>query len=269
MRLAIIGYGSIAQALTAWLAQRPVAQLSVLVRPEKTALINADPALTAAGRVVKVSGAIEDILQDAPDLVVECAGHKAVLDFAPHVLAAGVDLVLASIGVMADPESSHKLRQSAENGGAQLILPSGAIGGVDLLAALTLAGPVDVIYRGTKPPAAWAGTPAEEVCDLRNLTKPHVFFEGTARQAATSYPKNANVAATLALAGAGFDDTLVELVADPLASGNQHSYTAESPAGRFSMDIENAASSGNAKTSLATVYSLIREINRKRDSVAI
>ncbi|MDW3225302.1 MAG: aspartate dehydrogenase [Paracoccaceae bacterium] len=269
MHLALIGYGNIAQSLVAWLAQRPVEKLSILVRPEAVAFTQDDAALKAASDLVRVTDDIEDILQDAPDLFVECAGHQAVVDFAPRVLGAGYDIVLVSIGVMADPAISRGLRQSAAEGRAQLILPSGAIGGIDLLSALALAGPVNVTYRGTKPPAAWAGTPAETACDLLNLREAHAFFEGNARDAAMSYPKNANVAATLALAGAGFDETRVELVADPAATGNQHRYTVESPAGRFSMTIENAASSGNAKTSLATVYSVIREINRKRDPVAI
>lgn len=105
--------------------------------------------------------------------------------------------------------------------------------------------------------------------DLDRLTEATVFFAGTARQAARSYPKNANVAATLALAGAGFETTKVELVADPDAPGNGHAYEVQSPLARFSVTIENAASGGNAKTSVATVYSVLREIERVRAPVVI
>ena len=71
-------------------------------------------------------------------------------------------------------------------------------------------------YRGAKPPAAWAGTPAAGIVDLDALEAPRVFFTGTAREAATAYPKNANVAATLALAGAGFEATAVGAGGRPL-----------------------------------------------------
>ncbi|WP_187429781.1 L-aspartate dehydrogenase [Roseobacter fucihabitans] len=269
MHLALIGYGNIAQSTVAWLAERPVARLTVLVRPTSLGRAQDDAALKHAAPVVQVTDQLSDLLQGAPDLVVECAGHHAVAEAGVAVLHAGFDLVLVSIGAMADSDLAQRLQQAAQAGNAQLILPSGAIGGIDLLSALALAGGVNVTYRGTKPPAAWAGTPAAQACDLDGLREAHVFFEGNARKAATSYPKNANVAATLALAGAGFEATRVALIADPAATGNCHSCSVESPAGRFSMTIENAASPDNAKTSRATVYSVIREINRKRDRVVI
>lgn len=269
MHLAIIGYGNIAQTAVAWLAHRPVARLTVLVRPARVAALEEDAALSKAAPRVSVVGTIDELLQAKPDLVVECAGHQVVAEHGPRILRAGHDLVLVSIGALADQGVADQLRLAAEAGSAQMTLPSGAIGGIDLLAALALAGDVQVSYRGTKPPAAWAGTRAKEVCDLSALTSSQVFFEGTAREAAMAYPKNANVAATLALAGAGFDSTRVSLIADPAATGNQHAYEVSSPAGGFAMTIDNAASAGNAKTSVATVYSVLREINRKRDAVMI
>ncbi|AHM04654.1 aspartate dehydrogenase [Roseibacterium elongatum DSM 19469] len=124
-------------------------------------------------------------------------------------------------------------------------------------------------YQGVKPPAAWLGTAAEASLDLDRLDAPTAFFNGSAREAALTYPKNANVAATLALAGAGLDATRVELIADPAATGNRHSYEVTSPVARFRVQIDNAASGGNAKTSMATIYSLLREINRRRRPVVI
>lgn len=269
MHLAIIGYGNIGKTAVGWLAKRPLARLTILVR--STAVMDAlqDPALAQAGAAVQVTDDIATLIAAAPDLVVEAAGHSAVATYCPDILAAGIDLVLVSVGALADPELFARLKDAALQNDAHLILPPGAIGGIDLLSTLALAGDVKVTYRGTKPPAAWRGTQAEQSCDLARLSGPRVFFDGSAREAARLYPKNANVAATLALAGGGFEATRVQLIADPAAQGNAHAYDVESPAGRFAMQIDNAASSGNAKTSVATVYSVIREINRKRDALVI
>ena len=101
----------------------------------------------------------------------------------------------------------------------------GAVGGLDILSAVKLSGLGHVVYTSRKPPSAWRGTPAEQTVDLDGLTKAHVFFEGDAAQAATAFPQNANVAATIALKGAGFAATKVQLIADPEVSGNVHELT--------------------------------------------
>lgn len=267
MHLAIIGYGNIAQSILEWLGTKPVAHLTVLVRSTSLTKALKDEALAQAAASVTITDDITTLIEAAPDLVVECAGHAAVAEFGATVLSAGLDLVIVSTGALADETLFDSLEGATQSGRSRVILPPGAIGGIDLLSALTLAGDVTVTYRGTKPPDAWRGTPAKDCCDLAALTEPYVFFSGSAREAAQAYPKNANVAATLALAGAGFEATRVELIADPEAPGNSHAYEVESPVGRFAMQIENAASSGNAKTSRATALSVIREIDQIRDSL--
>ena len=132
-------------------------------------------------------------------------GTRAVAAYGADVLEAGSDLVVASVGALSDPALAGQLSDAARRGGSQLVVPSGAIGGIDILAAARLSALTSVRYTGTKPPMAWSGTPAEEQVDLSALEGPTVIFEGSARQAAQSYPKNANVAATLALAGIGMD----------------------------------------------------------------
>jgi aspartate dehydrogenase len=258
VRIGLIGYGNIGAALAARLTED---ELCILVRPGRgEAVREACP----GAEVVERTAAL---IRFAPDLVVECAGQGAVSGIVPDVLQAGFDTVVLSVGALADPATETALRDAA--GKARLILAPGAIGGVDLLAALAKDGAVTVRYRGIKPPKAWAGTPAETLLDLDALTTATPFFEGTARDAARTYPKNANVAATLALAGAGFDATKVTLIADPAASGNRHEYDVEGAAGRFSMRIEGAASSGNARTSATTILSALREIDNFRGPVAI
>jgi aspartate dehydrogenase len=140
--------------------------------------------------------------------------------------------------------------------------------GLDGLGALKRAGLTDVVYTSTKPPRAWLGTPAEEAVDLLSLTQAHVFFEGTAREAALAYPKNANIAATIALAGLGFDATRVRLVADPAAAGNSGQLDADSVVGRLQVRMGGAASA-NPKTSASTAFSLLKLIQDDKASLVV
>lgn len=272
MRLGLIGYGTIATTLLGLMAEAGLkpAHLAVRVRPPRADAVRADLArMNGIADTVEVVTDADALLAARCDLVAECAGHGAVREDAARLLGAGTDVVIVSIGALADDALFATLRNAAQAGGARMILPAGAVGGVDLVAALAAAGDLHLSYRGTKPPGAWAGSPAEQVLDLNALTGPATFFSGSARDAARQYPKNANVAATLALAGAGFDATRVELVADPDASGNVHAFDLTSPLANVSMRIENKPSPGNAKTSLATVYSVLREIRNAMSPVAI
>lgn len=256
MHLGLIGHGAIGGGILADLPEG-VSRVTLLVRPGRVA-----PAgVTAVGDPAS-------LLSARPDLVVECAGHGAVRDAVPGLLRAGIDTVVVSVGALADAGLETALRAAAAGGG-RLILPAGAVGGIDLLSALSGAGPVEVRYTGTKPPAAWRGTPAEALLDLDALSAPATFFEGTAREAASAYPKNANVAATLALAGAGFDATRVALVADPAAPGNLHACEVRSGIARFEIRVENRPSAGNARTSAATIHSALREIRNRIGPVVI
>lgn len=263
MRLGLIGYGTIAQALVAVLGREGAmpGALAVLVRPGTQARV----ALPGATVVTDAAG----LLATCPDLVIECAGQGAVADHATACLAGGVDTVVASIGALADAGLHAALLAAAREGGARMILPAGAVGGIDLLSALRPSGIESLRYTGRKPPMAWTGTPAEGLLDLPSLTEPAVFFTGTARDAATLYPKNANVAATLALAGPGFEGTEVQLVADPTITRNVHEVAVVAGAGDFHIRIEGKPAPDNPKTSLATVYSLVREVLNRSREVAI
>ncbi|WP_224814720.1 aspartate dehydrogenase [Hasllibacter sp. MH4015] len=263
--IAIIGFGAIGRDLVDILAQNgPPSRLSLLVREALVAEIEAE-----VGKAITVTSDLETLLASAPDVVVECAGHGAVAAHGAAILSHGTDLVVASAGALADAGLAAALEAAARGSGAQCVVPSGAIGGIDALGAARLSGLTQVAYTGTKPPAAWAGTPAQDVTDLRTLTEPFTFFEGTAREAAQLYPKNANVAATLALAGLGMDRTEVHLVADPTTSENTHTFAVTSAALDFSMRLVGKPSPRNPKTSRSTVYSIARAVLNRSAAIAI
>jgi aspartate dehydrogenase len=252
--IALIGFGGIARTVVAALTAEGLRDRlgPVLVRPHRAGEV-------AAAGLVPVTE-IAALTAARSGVVAECAGQGAVADYGPAILAAGIDLVAISVGALADAGLAERLDAAAARGGAQLTLPAGAIGGIDALAAMRLAGLARVTYCSRKPPAAWRGSPAEDLADLDALAEATVLYRGTARQAAARFPKNANVAATVALAGLGLDATEVALVADPAAPGNLHEIEAESAAGRFRIELQGRPSPTNPATSALTGYSLARAL---------
>lgn len=273
-RLGIIGYGNIAAALLDVLAGDGRARFeTVAVLAQPGAADAAEAALSAKAAVlsddVSFHDTVDGFLAARPDLTVECAVHQVVREVVPQVLHAGCETVIVSIGALADPATADAIADAAATGKCRAVLVSGAIGGIDALAAAKIAGIEEVIYTGRKPPQAWRGTPAEQLIDLDGLATETVFFSGTARRAATDYPKNANVAATLALAGIGFEETKVRLIADPAAPGNIHEYEVRSASVNFTMRLEGKASPDNPKTSVSTVFSVAREVLNRVAPIAI
>ncbi|MBU1084486.1 MAG: aspartate dehydrogenase [Candidatus Omnitrophota bacterium] len=190
---------------------------------------------------------IEDIISGA-DLIVEAASPAVAGDIFKKVLEAGKDVIFMSIGGLLDKED---LFVEAERRGIRVMLPSGAISGIDALKASKIAGITSVELITRKPPKALAGAPyvTENGIDLDKLQGETVIFEGTAREAMKGFPKNINVAALLSLAGIGADRTKVKIIADPSYCKNVHEVIVESKAGRLVMRTENVPSPDNPKTS--------------------
>lgn len=254
-RFGILGFGAIGQSLVAAVAHTPVPghQLTaVLVRPHQ---VPAAQAAVPAG--VAVVTDLAALLALAPDGVVEAAGQGAVVAHGVDVLASGTPLLALSVGALADAALHAALAQAARQGGTRLVLPVGAIAGLDGLMALRQAGLQRVRYTSTKPPQAWLGTPAAQQVDLLALRAPAVVFSGTARQAALGFPKNANLAAAVALAGLGFEATTVQLVADPAATGNTGQIDAEGLGSRLQVTVSGASTAANPKTSGIVAHSVL------------
>lgn len=263
--LGIIGMGAIGRSVLAVLARElevPLERVTVLVRPTGLAAALADvraAGSAVAGRVEVVT-AIGALLAAQPDLVVECAGHGALAAFGEAVLTAGVDLLVVSTGALTDDGLRARLVAAETAGQGRMTLSSGAIGGLDIIAAARLSGISSLTYISRKPPGAWAGSAAEQLVDLGAIMRATTFYEGTAREAARDFPKNANVAASLALAGPGLDKTRVSLIADPQAPGNVHEYSLVSAAADVEMRIVGRASPDNPRTSAATALAIAREV---------
>jgi aspartate dehydrogenase len=256
-RIALIGYGAIADEVIRGLEARGEisALVGILVRPER--LVQLRP--KSAGRFAVVDGLVA-LLDLAPDMVIEAASHDAVARFGPDVLGRGVDLLIASVGALADRELARDLVATAPPG-TELWIASGAVAGIDGLSAARTAGLRSVTYTSLKAPAAWNGTPAQEVlADETAKTRRVIFFRGSAREAAAQYPQNANVAATIALASLGLDRTRVQLGSDPHVRGPLGIVEAEGEFGRFNFEILALASPTNPKTSALTGHSIVAAV---------
>lgn len=193
-----------------------------------------------------------------PRLVLECAGQAAVAEHGPAILRRGIDLVVASVGALADEGVARELRSAAQGGGGTLLMAPGAMAGMDGLLAARLGGLASVTYVSIKPPEAWRGAAANEAGEPDGSDAERVIFEGSAREAALLYPKNANVAVSIGLAGLGLDATRVRLIASRFAQGPRGIIEAEGAFGRFSFDIFARASPDNPKSSQLTAYSLLQ-----------
>jgi aspartate dehydrogenase len=261
VKIALIGNGAIAKLVTQYCADRP----------DRFALVGA-LGLTADRVSVgthPVVYKLDEFLAFKPDLVVECAGHSAVASYAVPLLERGIDQIIVSTGSLADAALWEKLKDAAGKSTAKIALPAGALPGVDALSAAKFAGLARVTLCSSKPPRAWKGTPAETVNDLDSMTASTVIFSGNAREAALTYPKNANVAATAALAGAGFENTKVELVADPGSDRNTHHLEAEGAFGRMTLTINASPSPDNPKTSYIAALSILRLLDNQTAGIAI
>jgi len=233
-------------------------RLAQLLPAAELALVLRDAADAPAG-ITLLTGAAQ-LLAWQPGLLIECAGHDAVREHAPGALRAGVDVMLTSVGALADDNLRVQLSDAARAGASRLITVSGAIGGLDALNAARGAGLHSVRYIGRKPPLAWSGTPADYAFDLAALTQPTVIFSGSAAESALAYPKNANVTAAVALAGVGFAQTRVQLVADPGVTQNCHELEVHGAFGEFQIRLANAPLPDNPKTSWLAALSLEAEI---------
>ncbi len=194
--------------------------------------------------------------------MIEAAGAAAVLPWGEAALARAKVFAPLSVGAFADGDCLERLTALADRHGSRIIVPSGAIGGIDALRSMSFAGLESVTHKVIKPARAWLGTSAEAIIDLNGLQGPTVFQCLSAREAALRFPQNANVCAMVALAGIGLERTEVHLVADPKAKRNSHIISARGASGRFSIRLDNNPLAGNPKSSEMTALSLVRIVEQ-------
>lgn len=208
-----------------------------------------------------------ETLAEHADIVVECAPSELLPKIAEPVLKAGKKMVVLSVGaLLAYPE----LRELAAKHGGAILVPTGALIGLDAVAAAA-EGTIHSIRMTTRKPLnGLAGAPylVENGIDVASIKTPTRIFSGTAREAVKGFPANLNVSVALSLAGIGPDDTLLEVWADPTVTRNTHHIEVDADTASFNMTIENIPSE-NPKTGLITARSAVALLRKLSAPVKI
>lgn len=246
MKLGIIGCGAIGT---------DVAKAADTMNDiEKIYLFDINPAAaeTLCSVVKKASfKKVNEFLKDV-DVVFEAASQQAVTVYAAAVLEAKKDLIIMSIGSLFDDAFRKKLEDIARKNHRKIYLPSGAVCGIDGVLAASVEKLDSVTLVTTKPPASLGRTVEDRT----------IVFEGTAREAVKQFPRNINVAACLSLAGVGFDETKVEIVADPVETRISHKILAHGRFGRLRAEVENMPNPRNPQSSYMASLSAIATLRR-------
>jgi len=246
MNLGIIGCGAIGTDVTlAAFKMKEIGKIYIFDKEKK-----------AANKLKKTLKKIEikpvkDFLNDV-DIVFEAASKEAVEEYAELIINAGKDLVLMSVGSLLNEKFRKKIEVTAKKKNCKIYIPSGAVCGIDGI----LSGSIDIINEvtlvTTKPPESLN----------KDFEKRKIVFEGSARNAVIKYPMNINVAASLSLAGIGFDKTKVEIVADPVATRISHKILAHGKFGRLRAEVENMPNPNNPRSSYMASLSAIATLKK-------
>ena len=224
----------------------------------------------AAGLGVRAFAKADELLEARPDVVVEAAGIEAVRRYAEDVLLCGASFIVLSAGALADEALALRLRRAAEQGGGALYVVSGAVGGFDLLQALSFrqrqlqrAGrrplpgqEFHVRVDNVKAPGSLNGAPYLEGRPLPEDARKEIF-RGSAAQAIEGFPKNVNVAVAAALASSGLDGAMVSIVSDPGLSENTHRIVAEGFGVRADMTFSSLPDAENPRSSTLSAWSVL------------
>jgi aspartate dehydrogenase len=202
----------------------------------------------------------QEFLKAPADIVVEAATVEAAGLYLKEVVALKKDLVVSSIGVFKEIHFLDEIKRLAESSGTRIYLPSGAIGGLDMLQSAKAAGGLKYVQLTTRKSPASFGIDADEE---------KVLFEGSAFDAVGQFPKNINVALVLALAGIGVRKTKVRIIVDPAIKQNTHTIEAEGDFGKMQLQVENNPMPSNPKTSLLAALSILAVLQNRDQALRI
>ena len=258
MKIALAGLGAIGGAV----ARRVLADGIPGIQLVAVSARDHDKARTTLkamnGGAVPIVGLAD--LAGMADLVIECAPAALMDEIAQPVLRAGKKLLVLSAGALLP---RPQLLELAKKHGGQIIVPTGALLGLDAVCAAAEGQIHSVQMTTRKPPNGLSGAPylVENRIQVDDVREPLRVFSGSARDAAKGFPANVNVAVALSLAGIGPDRTRIDIWADPTVTRNTHRIQVDSDSARIDMTIENIPSE-NPKTGRITALSVIAALRK-------
>jgi aspartate dehydrogenase len=267
VNIGLIGYGTIGRVLSKAIEDGkagPVRLVAVKDMDEEAPfeLVDGGPTYTDD---------IQAFLATDMQLVVEAASQAVLKEYAPLVLRSHRDLIVMSVGAFSDEAFLKAIMDLSSKHSGRVYIPSGAIGGLDVLSAACIDEIQDVTLTTTKPPKALKGSRStiDPDLDLETVTEPTCIYDGPAEEAVEKYPKNVNVAAALSMAGVGFARTTVRIVADPRAERNQHRIEVKGNFGELTLELKLHPSPSNPKTTYLAALSVVRMVKKLTDQVRV
>jgi aspartate dehydrogenase len=258
VKLAIAGLGAIGLAVARAVdaGTVPGIRLVAVSARDRTRALGA---LGGFESVPRLAGLAE--LAEEADVVVECLPAQQFAAVAYPAVEHGRIFMPLSVGALID---HMPLVERAQATGARIIVPTGALLGLDAVRAAAEGRIASVRIITRKPPHGLAGAPllVERGIVLEGLKQPLQVFEGSAREAIAGFPANVNVAVALSLAGVGPDATRAEIWADPAATRNTHTIVVKSDSSDLTMTIENIPSEENPRTGRITALSVLAALRR-------
>jgi aspartate dehydrogenase len=249
LRVALLGYGAIGRVVAGELLAGAVDGATLVAVVNRSELVDPPVPQLPLELAVEIS-----------DVVVECAGADALRDAVEPVLSAGRDMLVTSVGALLEPTLRARL---GVLGPGRLRCTSGALGGLDLLAAAAAAGPLENVLLRTTKLAGSLVRPWMDDGERRRLTEATgivQIFRGTPPEAVRLFPQSVNVAAALALAIDDVEGVVVELLADPAATVTTHRIEATGQSGAYCFEVQHRPSPDNPRTSGVVPHAVLQTL---------
>lgn len=259
-KVGLIGYGSIGREIMASAKRQEIPNAKIIAVFDKQSQV-IDSVYNEYGDVDLFSDFDEFYNSQtyaSLDIIIECASKDAVREFGGKIIESKKDLIILSVGAFSDKEYLTKLQYLSTLNSARILIPTGAIAGLDSIRSVRKY--LDSLtITTTKHPKSLVGAPffKSSKINLHNINSETVLFEGNASTAIDLFPANVNVAVALALAGVGLENTRVKIIADPMTSVNKHEIIAKGSFGQIHIIVQNIPSPTNPKTSYLASLSAI------------
>ena len=259
--LGIIGCGSMGEEISTFINSGKIqnAELSCVFDQDATRLQQFSKKIS---KKILLTSSIEEFLSiEKINLVVECASPAAVTKYGELILKSNKNFLAMSSGAFNDPKLLKFLEKIAKQKSLKILIPSGAIGGID--AIKSIQNQIEkVSITTTKHPRSLAGAPGFQNFENTVFDKAKVIFNGTAQDAIEMFPANVNVSTTLSLAAIGTKKTQVKIICDPKSKENKHEICIIGPFGKLNFSMNLKPNERNPKTSSLAIYSVIQTIQQ-------
>jgi aspartate dehydrogenase len=264
MRVGVIGLGAIGRFLVRILNnEQAVPDCTITAALDERGMDVLKGKLLGVNATIRGFDRLEEFATSGIDIVVEAASKAVAANYVPRLLSRGIPVIICSAGCLADPAVLSKVEEACRAGRTHCYVPSGAIGGLDLVQAAGVLGKLTKLTITTRKPSLGFGL------NGGTAAEPQTLFEGSAYEAIEKFPNNVNSSIALSLAGLGSKRTQVRVVLDPTTKGNTHHIHIEGAFGRAEVVVENQPLPDNPKTSCLAALSVVATLRALNQPIRV